>query len=231
MYSEPANKEANSSDLLQSNLHLKKQILFYDKIFANINAIVSVFDMNRFRLVWANEHFRKVLGYKRNKKSEPEKVVELYHPDDRDFLLQMKKYFVGNPQGNFTAFYKFRNAKGEYLWFYTTASVFRYSPDDNVFEVAAVSVDFTKQITYHKNLKFFSQEKLQDLNRRHIGKITKRELQIIKYFANGFKTREIAELLGLSFHTVNNHRKNVLRKLELKNLAALVNFAVENGLD
>ncbi|MFW5759195.1 MAG: response regulator transcription factor, partial [Bacteroidota bacterium] len=48
---------------------------------------------------------------------------------------------------------------------------------------------------------------------------------------NGYKTREIADELGLSFHTVNNHRKNILRKLGFKNLAALVNFAVENGLD
>lgn len=217
--------------LLQSNLQLKKQLLFYDKLLEEVNSVIMIFDLHRFGVVWANDHFYKLLGIRRNKKTSVDRVFELYHPEDRDFLLQMKKFFETNRKASFSALYRFKNRKHEYVWFFTIANVFRYIPEQEIFEVVAVSMDFDKQINYHKNLKFFSQEQLQNLNRKHICKITSREQQVVKYFANGFKTREIAELLGLSFHTVNNHRKNILRKLELKNLAALVNFAVENGLD
>ncbi len=219
------------SDLLKSNLQLKQQILFYDKIFASVKAIVMVFDLNQFGMVWANEYFHKSLGIRRNRKSAPDRILEMYHPDDRDFLLQMKKHMESNRKGHFTAMYRFRHTKGHYVWFYTSVSVFRDLPAEGIFEVVATSIDFSQPMTYHKNLKLFTQEQMQGLNSKHLERITSREKQIVTYFANGFKTREIAEMLGLSFHTVNNHRKNILRKLELKNLAALVNFAVENGLD
>jgi DNA-binding NarL/FixJ family response regulator len=75
-----------------------------------------------------------------------------------------------------------------------------------------------------------SRQKNQELNKELLEKISKREREILQYFANGYKTKEIAEKFKLSFHTVNNHRKNILRKLQIKNLATLVNFAVENGL-
>ncbi len=224
-------KEINSGSLIQRNYQLKKQVLFYDKIFSSLNAIVLVFDLNKFRVIWANDQYKKVLGYRKKSKSRPEDVLELYHPEDKDLLFQMKKFFLTNRKSTFTAFYKFRNSVGKYLWLFTSARVFRYSEKEEVFEVLAISIDFTQQLTYHKNIKLLTQEKLQEVNKKYIEKITDREQQIVKYFANGFKTREIAEILGISFHTVNNHRKNILRKLELKNLAALVNFAVDNGLD
>lgn len=219
------------TDLLQSNLMLKQQILFYDKMFGSIKAVMMIFDLNQLALVWANDYFHKSLGIRKNRRSAPEKILDMYHPEDHDFLLQMKKYLENNRKGTFTALYRFRHMKGHYVWFYTSATLFRDIPEEGIFEVVAVSVDFGQPMTYHKNLKTFSQEQLQGLNHKHLGRITNREKQIVRYFANGFKTREIAEMLGLSFHTVNNHRKNILKKLELKNLAALVNFAVENGLD
>jgi LuxR family transcriptional regulator, quorum-sensing system regulator SdiA len=223
--------EQSGSYLLQNNFQLKKQLLFCEKLFDSITSAIMVMDMNNMRLVWANDCFYKLLGLNKNRKIIPEKIMNRYHPDDSDFLFQAKKYLEQNRNGTFTALYRFKNLKGKYLWFYTSVNVFRDIPEEDIFEVVAVSNCFSKQLTYHKNLKFFTQDQLHDLNRKHISKITKRELQVIKYFSNGFKTREIAELLGLSFHTVNNHRKNILKKLELKNLAALVNFAVENGLD
>lgn len=217
--------------LLQSNLRIKKQLLFYDKLFDNVNSVIMVYDLNRFSMVWANDYFYKIVGIKKNQRLSAEKVIDRYHPDDREYILQLKKFLEVNKKGTFTGIYRFRNARGKYLWFHTSASIFRRVPDEDIFEVIAVSMVFSDQLNYHKNLKTFSQEQLQDINHKHISKITKREQQVVKYFAKGFKTREIAELLGLSFHTINNHRKNILNKLELKNLAALVNFAVENGLD
>lgn len=219
------------SELLHSNLQLKQQVLFYEKIFNNVKAIVMIFDLMELRMVWGNEYLHKGLGLRRNHTSPPEKILDMYHPDDRDFLLQLKRHLEANKKDTFTALYRFRHAKGHYVWFYTCANVFRHIPEEGIFEVVAVSLDFNQPMTYHKNLKFFSQEQMKGLNHKYLERITNREKQIVKYFANGFKTREIAEMLGLSFHTVNNHRKNILKKLELKNLAALVNFAVENGLD
>jgi len=61
-------------------------------------------------------------------------------------------------------------------------------------------------------------------------KLTAREIEIIRYIAEGLTNTEIADKLFLSTVTVENHRKNMLAKLHLKNTAALVKYAAEHKL-
>jgi DNA-binding NarL/FixJ family response regulator len=59
--------------------------------------------------------------------------------------------------------------------------------------------------------------------------LSEREMQILQLIAEGFSTSEIADSLSISVHTVNSHRKNMLKKLELKSPIQLVTWAIENG--
>ena len=60
--------------------------------------------------------------------------------------------------------------------------------------------------------------------------LSKREVEIIRYIASEMTNEEIAKKLELSKRTVDNHRQNILSKLNLRNTAGLVRFAVVNGL-
>lgn len=60
--------------------------------------------------------------------------------------------------------------------------------------------------------------------------LTSREIEIIRYIAEGFTNHEIAGKLFLSTVTVDTHRKNILAKLQLKNTAAVVKYAADNKL-
>ncbi len=60
--------------------------------------------------------------------------------------------------------------------------------------------------------------------------LTKREVGIIRMICNEMSSKEIAGSLFLSELTVTTHRRNILRKLEVKNVAGLINFAKENLL-
>ncbi|MBL7760374.1 MAG: response regulator transcription factor [Sediminibacterium sp.] len=55
--------------------------------------------------------------------------------------------------------------------------------------------------------------------------ISKREIEIVRLITQGLTSQEIADKLHLSTYTVNTHRRNILRKLELKNTAMLVQYA------
>jgi len=223
-------KEPKKKDL-KSLMSIQKKVLFYEKIFSEVNAGLIIFDMNLMKAIWANDPLRKTLGLKRGIHLNSEEITSMYHPQDQNLLLEMRSFLRSNRKEAFTAYYKFRNISGEFIWFYTVARIFRYDPTQDIFEVLGVTLNLSDELTYGKNLKLFAQEKLQNTNRKNIDRITPREREIVKYISNGFKMREISELLGLSVHTVNNHRKNILIKLELKNLASLANFAAENGLD
>lgn len=60
--------------------------------------------------------------------------------------------------------------------------------------------------------------------------LTKREVDIIRLICREMSSKQIAAALFLSEFTVNTHRKNIFRKLDVKNVAGLMNFAKENGL-
>jgi DNA-binding NarL/FixJ family response regulator len=61
--------------------------------------------------------------------------------------------------------------------------------------------------------------------------ITPRETEVLRLVAKGLTARRIAERLGLSHRTVENHVQNVLRKLQLTNRVELARYAIEQGLD
>jgi DNA-binding NarL/FixJ family response regulator len=61
-------------------------------------------------------------------------------------------------------------------------------------------------------------------------KLTRREKEILNLIVQEHTTHEIAEQLFISLNTVETHRKNLLQKLNVRNTAGLVRFAVENGL-
>ena len=60
--------------------------------------------------------------------------------------------------------------------------------------------------------------------------LTQRELEIIKLVSHGFSNKEIAGKLFISPRTADTHRTNVMRKLDLHNVAEIVRFAFQNKL-
>lgn len=60
--------------------------------------------------------------------------------------------------------------------------------------------------------------------------ITDRELEILKLISLEYSGKEISEELFISTHTVESHRKNLIKKLNVKNTIGLVKYAVINNL-
>lgn len=60
--------------------------------------------------------------------------------------------------------------------------------------------------------------------------LTKREVEIIRLVCSELNSKEIADKLFIAEFTVTTHRRNILSKLVLKNTAALINFAKQNGI-
>ena len=62
-----------------------------------------------------------------------------------------------------------------------------------------------------------------------IGALTPRERQVAKLVAEGKSSKEIAKLLYISVFTVRRHRESIMKKLDLKNVADLVRYALDHG--
>lgn len=89
--------------------------------------------------------------------------------------------------------------------------------------------------TVFKGGKYFSPEitaVLADTVARPIesAEITPREKEVLTLVARGHSTKQIADQLGISIRTVETHRINMLKKLEVSNSAELISKAFELGL-
>jgi len=63
-----------------------------------------------------------------------------------------------------------------------------------------------------------------------LKELTKREIEIIQLVSQGFFNIEIGKKLFISHRTVDTHRTNIMRKLDLHNVAEIVRFAFQNKL-
>ncbi len=62
------------------------------------------------------------------------------------------------------------------------------------------------------------------------SKLTDREREVLQLIAEGYSTREIAQLLHISEKTVRAHRTNLMSKLDVHNTAELVRYAIRKGV-
>ncbi|MDO6819982.1 response regulator transcription factor [Zobellia sp. 1_MG-2023] len=95
----------------------------------------------------------------------------------------------------------------------------------------------TAMRTIVKGEKYFSQEikraytdAMFENKKQEEIHLTDREKEVLKLIANEYTTQEIADELFLSKHTIESYRKNLISKLEVKNLAGLTKHAIKIGL-
>ena len=62
------------------------------------------------------------------------------------------------------------------------------------------------------------------------GGLTTREREVLKLIAEGYKNKEIADLLYVSETTIRKHRANIMEKLDLHNASALTAYAITHGI-
>ncbi len=61
-------------------------------------------------------------------------------------------------------------------------------------------------------------------------KLTPREREVLRYVAQGYTNREMAEMMHLSVRTVEKHRYNMMKKAAFKNRTEVIQFALRRGL-
>ncbi|MEO9953530.1 response regulator transcription factor [Nonlabens sp.] len=108
---------------------------------------------------------------------------------------------------------------------------------DGYLQKNAQKEEFLKAIeTILSGEKYFSKE-IKDIylknkfekNKDQEIKLTKREVEVISLIAEEFTTQEIADKLFLSKHTIESYRKNLITKLNVRNLAGLTKYAIKKG--
>jgi two-component system invasion response regulator UvrY len=106
--------------------------------------------------------------------------------------------------------------------------VTKNSPQQEMFEAISEVCKGNRFIC--SEVKTILSEQAFDDDNSGANSLSSRELEVIKLIKNGLSSKEISTQLNISLKTVEVHRHNILKKLNLKNSAALVNYINESGL-
>ena len=88
-----------------------------------------------------------------------------------------------------------------------------------------------EDIVLRKNLKRLPSAIAKAIEKRTpLSKLTSRQIEVLRMVAEGHRTREIANRLSLSVKTVESHRGEVMKRLEIHDVVSLVRYAMRVGL-
>lgn len=193
--------------------------------------------------------FDTILGYPRSQEITPEFLLSLLHPEDKpaaEFLaLQASQYQNSNGikvpfQTMIAINFRVRKFDGTYLMMINRSTGFKYTNEITESSLNILQdVSFIPEIDKVRSAIIGDAESTSEHNKKIAGlyvandriqHFTAREMDVLKLLANGLPSKKIAEKLFISTHTVNNHRKNMLKRAGLKNSAELIRLALKNGL-
>ncbi len=72
--------------------------------------------------------------------------------------------------------------------------------------------------------------KISPKNANLLSQLTTREIEILKAVGEGLSSKEIAKAMHISDRTVDTHRNNIMKKLEVNKVVGLIKFAIKCGL-
>lgn len=180
-------------------------------------------------------------------------LIDIYQKDDfrvfnEDIFTRNTNFLAGQPQSAHHQFifsynFRVRHNNGKYIPIFQRGCYVTSKETG----LPLYSLGMVLDISMFKNdsVMYHSIEKVENTN----GILTKvlveenhffpcaedkilsvRERKILSYMAEGFSSKQIAGKLNISENTVSNHRKNMLKKTNTKNVAELISFALRGRL-
>ncbi|MBN1338778.1 MAG: PAS domain-containing protein [Bacteroidales bacterium] len=217
--------------LLKNNKELFDKLVYYNDIYNRLNIAVFVHDLTRLRHIWANNCYEKITGYSKEEIMQmgPEWAEENYHPEDRFIMKERIKYFREKSGDSYSCIYRIKHKENRWVWLYSNCVVFNRDRYGMPVQLLGIAIDFTGSFKTIGQLEKLILENKMLRNELILCKISKREKEVLTFISRGLSAGQIGSQLNISPNTVNNHRKNMMKKLGAGNIAQLIKIVEENG--
>ncbi|MDR3713074.1 MAG: LuxR C-terminal-related transcriptional regulator [Puia sp.] len=235
------NEEAG--ELLQLELEFYKKLLVFFQIG---ESGYFIFNFQQLRFDFVSVEAEALLGY-------PKEVITLdllmghIHQDDRAWFLNCQEvscqFILGLPPDKQMKYklrfdYRIKKQSGEYIRVLQQVMVVHNDEAGKILRNLVVLTDIShlKQ-TGRPVLSYIGMEgepsypdvAVSNQSPGKNGILSKREKEVLYLMAEGKPSREIADILSLSKHTIDSHRKNMLQKMKVTNTGELIKNAIKKG--
>lgn len=210
-------------------------------------------DYQKMTIALASENVKDLTPYNREElyTLNAEKLSDQHHPEDRLYILAAFSFLheaylnldeAGRKSIKFNIYDRFLNNKGEYRWVMIQVPGLYINSQNQIESALVIFYDLShlkisgtplmsminyaqQEVQYFKHID--KQIKKADLKTPYI---TKREKEILYLMSQGYNTPEIAQKLFISYHTVENHKRNLRKKTHTKTSSALLTYVITHNL-
>lgn len=217
--------------LQKENERLKTRVQWLENILNNVPAMLYTHENNVKTVNWCNRQMEEATGYTMAEMNTLGLSFfnQIMHPDDYDIAVIAQQSFKEN-KNLFGGVVRVRKRyTEEWCWLVGMAVPFTRDEDGKVKEVICAFIDLTLAMDTNDQLAEAVREVLRRHNEDLLGKLTPRELEILKLTVQGLNNKEIALKLNLSRYTIETHRKNIRLKLKVRNTTELITLARRGG--
>jgi DNA-binding CsgD family transcriptional regulator len=229
----PANVQEEMID------QLKEKVEFYENILSKLPALVYINEIEHggnistLKNIWSNKWALDFIGYSQEEMTEMgyDFVKLVFHPDDLELPPKSLELSRNNTDHIFFSFSRHRPKNQDtYKWLYARTIALKLFPDGSPKQSLNIAFEMHKELLSNNQLISLLKEINCLKHELKLKSLTRRESEIIKLIVNGHTDKTIGTNLSISLATAKTHRNKILKKLNLKNSAALAAFAAECGL-
>lgn len=211
-----------------------KAVLDHVPAFIYINEFSEPANYQSMRMTWLNKSGEDFIGC--SKEDAFKMGFELYHtilhPDDLEIIKYTTDAAMSVPTGSqYIGMQRVKHKEGkDYKWLYGKGMLIETFDCGRPKKSLNVYFEITSQMHTENQLIEALKEVNQLKNELQLGRLGKREREILALIARGYTDKEIGARINISLSTAKTHRNNIIKKLGFRNTASLVAFAVNCGL-
>lgn len=117
--------------LKENNRRLVEQVNFLEEILNSMQLLVSVKDINHRNMLWYNENYKRILGYRHKELQELncEEAINRYHPEDRRIIEDRSKQVNQSAHNRYSCVLRLKHIDGSWLRMNSDYIVIKRNPD------------------------------------------------------------------------------------------------------
>lgn len=185
---------------------------------------------------------KELLGY------EPDEFTfdlstSFFHPEDKEILDRLIKATLMFASENnvskdvsFVLTYRLRKKNGSYIKVLRQSTTYDLDENGKIISNLSMLTDISflssnNKVEWRFDAPGLDKEKFKEyVTKEYKSFFSKRETEIITHLYKGLSSKEIADKIFLSKHTIDTHRRKLLSKSHCKNTVELINFCKQNGI-